>query len=204
MDLTRTRSVAAHTATAAALLVCVAVIAGFGRMDNPAPAEPGRTTPSAAPVWTTSAVEPAPSSPIAQAEAAAAVVADLPPPIVVNDIAPAAVPLADASSAETGSEVIGLWAPDAGSCSLRGFRQGLLPTIINSEGAWAGETFCVFKSRKPTENGWRVVAECSSGNDHWTTQVRLSLKGERLIWESKRGRQVYSRCGTDLRMASAP
>jgi hypothetical protein len=204
MDCTRTRSLAAHAATAGALLVCFAVIAGLGRTEKVAPAELRLVAEPKAPVWTTSALETAAPAPVTEAETAAAVVADLPPPILVNDVGPATVPLAEPPSAETGSDMVGLWAPDSGSCSLRSFRQGLLPTIINTEGAWAGETFCVFKSRKPTESGWRVVAECSSGNDHWTAQVRLSLKGQRLIWESKRGRQVYSRCGTDLRMAAAP
>jgi hypothetical protein len=202
MDSTRTRNIVAHAATAAALLVCVAVIAGFGRMSDPAPAELGLMAKPDVPVWTTSAVESAPAFPDAETATPAAVVADLPPPIVINDVGQ--IPLAEAPAVEPGAGVVGLWAPDAGSCSLRSFRQGLLPTIINSEGAWAGETFCVFKSRKQSDTGWRVVADCSSGNDHWTTQVRLSLKGERLIWESKRGRQVYSRCGPDVRMAAAP
>jgi hypothetical protein len=206
MHCSRARRIVAHAATTGALLVCLAVIAGFGRTDKLTPAEQRSMAAPNRPPWTTSSLEPAtpPPAAVAAVEAPPTVVADLPPPIVVNDVGPAAAPLADAPLAEPEADVVGLWAPDASSCSLRSFRQGLLPTIINTEGAWAGETFCVFKSRKPTESGWRVVAECSSGNDHWTTQVRLSLKGQRLIWDSKRGRQVYTRCGTDLRMAAAP
>jgi hypothetical protein len=34
--------------------------------------------------------------------------------------------------------IIGIRAPH-GSCSARDFRDGLLPTVINAEGAWAGE-----------------------------------------------------------------
>jgi hypothetical protein len=233
MDFTRTRSIAAHVATASAMLVCLAVIVGVGRADRVVTAEPHAMAESSATVWKTASLETgaavwttasfestaaplavaplaaAPDAavveaPVAEAETAATVIADLPPPIVVNNITLAAFPLPDAASAEPGSDVVGLWAPDVASCSLKGFHQGLLPTIITTEGAWAGETFCTFKSRKPTESGWRVTADCASDKDRWTTQVRLSLKGQHLIWESKRGRQVYTRCGTDVHMAAVP
>ena len=108
-----------------------------------------------------------------------------------------------ASAAHADAMILGIWAPDGSSCSLREFRQGLLPTIINAEGAWAGETFCSFKNHQQTDSGWRVVANCSNSTEHWTTQVRLSVKGDRLIWASKRGTQVYTRCGQDFLMARA-
>jgi len=41
--------------------------------------------------------------------------------------------------------IIGIWAPDTSSCSAKGFREGSLPVVINTDGAAAGETFCVFK-----------------------------------------------------------
>lgn len=112
-------------------------------------------------------------------------------------------PARDSVTAEPEATYAGVWAPDASSCSIENFRQGLLPTIINAEGAWAGEAFCLFKNPKQTKAGWLVVASCSSGVDQWTTQVRLSVKGRQLTWESKRGRQVYTRCSPDLRMAEA-
>jgi hypothetical protein len=211
MDCTRTysrtHSIAAHAATAGALMVCLAIVGGVGRSDKVASRGLRLGEQSSAPVWTTASVDPAPApaapAPILEAASTSPVVADLPPPIVVNNVALAAV-IPEVPLAEPDADVVGLWAPDAGSCSLRNFRQGLLPTIISTEGAWAGDPFCMFKNRRPTESGWRVVAECSSGGDHWTTQVRLSLKGQRLIWDSKRGRQVYTRCSSDLRMAAAP
>jgi hypothetical protein len=256
MDFTRTRSIAAHAATASAMLVCLAIVAGVGRTDRVVmPVEQRAAAAPSVSAWTTASYEqaaaastpvelpPAPvaaaasaaeaspvatatpvaattsvaaatpvaaatsveaaAAPVAEIEAAPTLVADLPPPIVINDIASIAASFPDAPPADAVSDVIGLWAPDASSCSVQSFRQGLLPTIINTEGAWAGETFCLFKTRKPTESGWRVVAECSSDKDRWTTQVRLSVKGEHLTWESKRGRQVYSRCSTDVRMAAA-
>jgi hypothetical protein len=99
--------------------------------------------------------------------------------------------------------IVGIWAPDAGTCSARFFREGLLPTIINTDGAWAGETFCIFKNQKLIETGWRVVANCSNPHEHWTTEVRLTVKDNRLMWTSKRGTQAYTRCSPDFLMADA-
>lgn len=99
--------------------------------------------------------------------------------------------------------VVGIWAPDTSACSVGAFRGGLLPTIINAEGAWAGGTFCIFKKLNQTQSGWTVTANCSSPNERWTTRVRLTVKGQRLIWASKRGIQAYTRCAPDVLMAEA-
>ncbi len=106
-------------------------------------------------------------------------------------------------AAQPQAMIVGLWAPDASACSIRDFREGLLPTIINTDGAWAGETFCIFKNRKQTETGWRVVANCSNPHERWTADVRLTVKDNRLIWTSKRGTQVYTRCAPDFVVAVA-
>jgi hypothetical protein len=98
--------------------------------------------------------------------------------------------------------IVGVWAPDAGTCSARNFRERVLPAVINTDGAWAGETFCLFKNKTPTETGWKVVAECSNPRERWTVNVRLTVDGNRLTWTSKRGTQAYTRC-TDLLMAEA-
>jgi hypothetical protein len=58
--------------------------------------------------------------------------------------------------------IVGVWAPDTGTCSARNVRERVLPAVINTDGAWAGETFCLFKNKTQTETGWRVVAECSN------------------------------------------
>jgi hypothetical protein len=99
--------------------------------------------------------------------------------------------------------ITGIWAPDAGACSVRSFQDGLLPTVINAEGAWAGETFCMFSSREETDSGWKVVARCVSSRTRWTSNVRLTVKDDRLIWTSKRGTQTYTRCTPDVLMAQA-
>jgi hypothetical protein len=110
----------------------------------------------------------------------------------------------DANSDLTKSAAIhGVWAPNASTCSARDFREGALPAVISSDGAWAGETFCMFSNKKQTETGWSVVAKCSSPRERWTANVRLTVKDNRLTWTSKRGSQVYSRCAPDVLMAEA-
>jgi hypothetical protein len=99
--------------------------------------------------------------------------------------------------------VVGIWAPDAGTCSARNFRDGALPTIINAEGAWAGDTFCMFTDKKHTETGWRVVATCSNPRERWKSNVRLTVNENRLTWTSKRGTQAYTRCAPDVMIAEA-
>lgn len=101
------------------------------------------------------------------------------------------------------SMIVGIWAPDASSCSLQNFKEGLLPTVINFDGASAGDTFCGFKNQSQTEAGWRVDAVCSNKQEQWTTKVHLIVKGDRLVWKSKRGSQTYTRCMNDFRMAEA-
>jgi hypothetical protein len=123
------------------------------------------------------------------------------PKLADADVQPAAMQQ-DAPDSPPLAAIAGVWVPDAGACSAQSFRAGLLPTIINAEGAWAGETFCMFKNARATDTGWRVAASCSNAREHWTTDVRLSLKDDRLTWASKRGTQAYTRCAPDFMMAS--
>lgn len=102
----------------------------------------------------------------------------------------------------TRDAIVGVWAPD-GSCSARNFRDGLLPTVINPDGAWAGETFCLFSNRKQTDTGWTVVAKCQNPTGRWTSNVRLTVNENRLTWTSRRGTQAYTRCAPDVAMAQA-
>ena len=132
----------------------------------------------------------------------------LPAPPFETAPAPAPAPAApptqsdrDRGNAERAA-IVGVWAPDVGTCSARDFRDGVLPTVITNEGAWAGETFCIFTKRTEMERGWRAVAKCSTPRESWTAHVRLKIKNNRLIWTSERGTQAYSRCGPDVLMAA--
>jgi len=98
---------------------------------------------------------------------------------------------ADADAAKNAT-IVGVWAPNAGTCSARDFR----------DGAWAGETFCMFSNKKQTQTGWSVTAKCSSPKERWTANVRLTVKDNKLTWTSKRGTQAYTRCSPDVLMAA--
>jgi hypothetical protein len=122
------------------------------------------------------------------------------PPAPVEPVEQPAHTSSDLPS-EPKDAIIGVWAP--GSCSARDFREGLLPTVINSEGAWAGETFCLFSQRKQIDTGWAVVAKCANAQQRWTSNVRLTVSDNRLTWTSRRGTQTYMRCAPDVLMAQA-
>src|SRR5215203_320814 len=96
----------------------------------------------------------------------------------------------------------GMWGADQSACSTRN-RKRLLPTMIDADGARAGETFCRFKKKQETESGWNVVANCSNGRERWVANVRLKVQGERLTWSSERGSQAYVRCEPGMTVAQA-
>ena len=116
------------------------------------------------------------------------------------------IPSSDSGTANGPAQqatIEGIWAPNASSCSLRDLRDGSLAAIIDMEGARAGDTYCAFKKQTHTPTGWRVVANCSNSLEHWTTDVRLTVKDDHLIWMSRRGRQIYTRCAPDFVMTAA-
>lgn len=153
-----------------------------------------------------SVVEVAPSASLpATTKNADAEVQSSPPQQDLAAAVPAAQPSGDHVNPDLmkRAAIVGVWAPDAGTCSARDFREGMLPAVINADGAWAGDTFCVFEDKKQTETAWSVVAKCSNRREHWTAKVRLTVHNNRLTWTSKRGTQIYTRCGPDVRMADA-
>jgi len=92
----------------------------------------------------------------------------------------------------------GIWAPNAKACSPQIKRQGLLPAVINSQGAWAGETTCAFNTTKRVGNTWHFAAVCSDTRTKWKADVRMVVSGNRLTWTSQRGTQTYVRCQQGL------
>jgi hypothetical protein len=88
----------------------------------------------------------------------------------------------------------GVWATNEKACSPQLNRDGLLPALISSEGAWAGETTCSFKKSKRIGNTWTFAAVCSDNRRRWKADVRMSVVGNRLTWTSQRGSQTYVRC----------
>jgi len=98
----------------------------------------------------------------------------------------------------------GVWGPSEAACSPRMNRRGLLPAVIDSDGAWAGDTSCAFSSGRRTGGGWTFAAMCSDGRKRWKTTVRLQVAGDRLVWTSRKGAQAYVRCSRTIREAARP
>ena len=97
---------------------------------------------------------------------------------------------------------VGIWAADARACSALD-RSGFLLTVIDTDGARAGETLCAFESKRQTKLGWDVVARCSNSHERWTANVSLSVNDNRLSWKSQRGTETYLRCQREEMMAQA-
>lgn len=118
-------------------------------------------------------------------------------------------PLAAAATVpdeEPGLSFTGVWAANAKACTPQLNREGYLPTIINAQGAWAGETTCAFKSTRQDGRTYVVAAACSDPHKSWRTQVRLTVEGGRLTWKSPSGSRAYVRCdqgASRTRVASA-
>jgi hypothetical protein len=89
---------------------------------------------------------------------------------------------------------VGIWGPNASACSPRQNKKGFLPAVITEDGAWAGEAVCVFGKRTQSGSRWNISTRCSNPTGRWSSQVRLSVAGDRLSWMSKRGSQNYVRC----------
>jgi len=206
--------------TLSAFSVCVSIIFGAGTLLRPVPQGLGHS--AGTPVLISTAITE-PTSELSVPDTAQAVtettaakpwpevtvpnpsdlIADMMAvPQQIEMTANSADPVAaSAQSAMQQATFVGVWAPDASSCSLRSFRDGLLPTVINQEGASAGQTFCSFKNQQQVQGGWRMDALCSNKQERWSARVHLSVSGDRLIWRSQRGSQSYARCTSDLRVA---
>jgi hypothetical protein len=91
----------------------------------------------------------------------------------------------------------GIWVADPDPCPFRKSRR-VWPAVITARGARAGDTSCVFKTRKRIEQAWQVVANCSNRHDRWTANVLITVKGDRLTWASERGTQTYTRCRRNI------
>jgi hypothetical protein len=97
---------------------------------------------------------------------------------------------------------VGIWGADKSACSARN-KKGFLPTVIDTEGARASDTFCRFKKTRETANGWNFVASCSNARERWTANVRVTVQADRLTWASERGSQSYVRCDQGVVVARA-
>lgn len=88
----------------------------------------------------------------------------------------------------------GIWAVNERACTPQVGREGFLPTIINAQGAWAGETTCAFGAGQRDGNSWTFPTVCSDPTKKWKSDVHLTVDGRRLTWKSQSGARTYVRC----------
>ncbi len=177
------------------------LLAGDGRTKDRAAADvPGASVyQPLPPAW----AEPPPAS----GEAALALATPVAPPVHEPSAAPMpaveeepapelveGIPLPPRRDLAEARPFAGVWAPEPAACSPRQNHRGFLPAVINNEGAWAGETSCVFNSAQQAGSTWRFSAVCSNARRTWKADVRLTVTGDRLVWASQRGSQTYVRC----------
>jgi len=89
---------------------------------------------------------------------------------------------------------VGVWAPNPKACSPRSNAAGQLPATINHEGAWAGQVSCAFRNSKRVGDVWHFAAACKGARKRWSSNVRLTVEGDKLTWASRRGVAHYVRC----------
>lgn len=98
---------------------------------------------------------------------------------------PASAPVAD---------YVGTWGPTPAACGSPSRRRGYLPAMITADRARAGRTLCTFHDGHRAGNAWLMAAECTDRGRRWSSQVRLTVDGDRLTWASNRGTAAYVRC----------
>ena len=91
--------------------------------------------------------------------------------------------------------LLGRWAPKLEACSSRNAGTPFLALTIGPRQAKAGTAACEFRTLKQAGDEFRGPASCRNGAERWTANLKLVVKGNRLIWTSERGTQAYFRCG---------
>ncbi|GJE25362.1 hypothetical protein [Methylobacterium organophilum] len=121
--------------------------------------------------------------------------ASFPPQPPVEAAPPPVAPAAATPLSSPAAEYVGTWGPAAAACGAPSRRRGYIPATISQDGAQAGRTLCRFRSGHREGPTWAMTAECSERGRRWTSQVRLLVEGDRLVWTSAKGTTAYIRCG---------
>lgn len=78
------------------------------------------------------------------------------------------------------ADFVGLWGPTQAACQAPSRRHGYIQAKISLGGAKAGRTVCNFRESRRSGNAWVMAAECSDRGRRWSSQVRLTVEGDRL------------------------
>jgi len=87
--------------------------------------------------------------------------------------------------------VIGNWS--TGSCRSAKPTDTRLSISARRAKSSAGSV-CEFRNVKTTAREWRVQADCSHKDKHWTANGKFSLTADKLVWTSERDVINYVRC----------
>ena len=66
---------------------------------------------------------------------------------------------------------------------------------VSSRRASVAAGACEFGAIAVEPSGWRVRATCRVAENSWTANIKLQVRGDRLIWSSEKGTATYFRCG---------
>ena len=118
---------------------------------------------------------------------------DLPPPRRTAAVPRSVANVKQPAKPTFASMLAGKWVPQGGSCA-ESDSSDFLPLIIDKAKAAAGDGSCSFLSRRQVGSRWALVAECTDGEDAWTSNISLAVDKNRLTWSSERGVASYVRC----------
>jgi DNA-binding helix-hairpin-helix protein with protein kinase domain len=88
---------------------------------------------------------------------------------------------------------VGAWTNERGACG----NDGVPPLRITNVGAESAGGRCGFQNiRSEGAGSWRVTGRCTVNNETWSTDILLTVSGDRLTWTSsaKKGTAQYYRC----------
>jgi hypothetical protein len=99
--------------------------------------------------------------------------------------------LKSTSSIPVTQSFIGDWSTS--DCQLLGNQ--VAPISLNSHRAKSSSgVTCEFLKIAYSRPSWRIQALCQAGEQRWSANISLTLKGNELIWASERGIDHYFRC----------
>jgi hypothetical protein len=85
---------------------------------------------------------------------------------------------------------LGVWT----SASCRGPEGDALLIVINTRRARSSGGACEFESIESENPHWRIRATCADDTKRWTSNIKFTVRGNQLTWQSERDARTYLRC----------